>query len=96
MSVEFHRQIASDISRITDYYEEVAGPKLATEFHIELQTFFQKAANSPEAYDIRARLEACESRDFHIIFSVPYYRQPGAHHGCSSPPETPSLGRHRR
>jgi len=36
-----------------DYYEDVAGPKLADEFYTELGTFFQKAANSPEAYDIR-------------------------------------------
>jgi plasmid stabilization system protein ParE len=36
-----------------DYYEGVAGPKLADEFYTELRLFFQKAANSPEAYDIR-------------------------------------------
>ena len=35
------------------YYEGVAGPKLADEFYTELRFFFQKAANSPEAYDIR-------------------------------------------
>lgn len=49
MRLEFHRQIASDISRIMDYYEGVAGPKLADEFYSELRFFFQKAADSPEA-----------------------------------------------
>jgi plasmid stabilization system protein ParE len=55
MRLEFHRQIDSDISRIMHYYEDVAGPKLADEFYAELRTFFQKAAASPEAYDIRER-----------------------------------------
>lgn len=53
MRLEFHRQVASDISQIMDYYEGVAGPKLADDFYIELRSFFQKAADSPEAYDIR-------------------------------------------
>ncbi len=55
MRLEFHRQVASDISRITDHYEGIAGSKLADEFFFELQTFFQKAADHPEAYDIRAQ-----------------------------------------
>ena len=55
MRLEFHRQIASDISRIMDYYEDVAGPTLADEFYEELRSFFRKAADSPEAYDIRER-----------------------------------------
>jgi toxin ParE1/3/4 len=53
MRVEFHRQVASDISRIMNYYEDVGGPTLADEFYTELRAFFQKAANTPEAYDIR-------------------------------------------
>lgn len=32
MRLEFHKQVASDISRIMDYYENVAGPELADEF----------------------------------------------------------------
>ena len=32
MQLEFHRQVASDISRIMDYYEDVAGSQLADEF----------------------------------------------------------------
>ncbi len=42
MRLTFHQQVASDISRIMDYYEDVAGPKLADEFYAELKTFFQK------------------------------------------------------
>jgi len=53
MLLEFHKQVASDISRIMNYYEDVGGAKLADEFYNELRSSFQKAANSPEAYDIR-------------------------------------------
>lgn len=55
MRLEFHRQVASDIFGIMEYYEDVAGPKLADEFYSELRSFFQKASHSPEAYDIRER-----------------------------------------
>ena len=33
MRLEFHRLIASDISSIMMYYEDVGGPKLADEFY---------------------------------------------------------------
>ena len=33
MRLEFHKHVASDISRIMDYYENVAGPELADEFY---------------------------------------------------------------
>ena len=33
MRLEFHKQVASDISRIMDYYENVAAPELADEFY---------------------------------------------------------------
>ena len=55
MRLEFHKQVASDISRIMDYYENVAGPELADEFYTELQFYFQKAADSPESYGVRER-----------------------------------------
>jgi plasmid stabilization system protein ParE len=55
MRTEFHRLVASDISRIMDYYEEVAGPQLADDFYGEVRAFFQKAADSPESYAIRER-----------------------------------------
>ena len=53
MRLEFHRQVASDISRVMDYYEDVAGPQLADEFYPELRAFFQKAADDPESFGIR-------------------------------------------
>ena len=55
MRLEFHKQVTSDISRIMDYYENVAGPELADEFYTDLQFYFQKAADSPESYSIRER-----------------------------------------
>jgi plasmid stabilization system protein ParE len=55
MRIEFHKLIASDISRIMDYYEDAAGAPLADEFYEELRAFFQKAAESPESYAIRER-----------------------------------------
>ncbi|MEK6410907.1 MAG: hypothetical protein AABN34_28630 [Acidobacteriota bacterium] len=54
MRLEFHKQVASDVSRIMDYYENLAGPELADEFYAELQAYFQKAADLPESYNIRA------------------------------------------
>ena len=55
MRLEFHKQIHTDISRIMDYYEDVAGPQLANEFYAELKLYFQKAADSPESYSVRER-----------------------------------------
>jgi len=55
MRIEFHKLVASDISRIMDYYEDVAGPQLGDDFYEELRALFQKAADSPESYAIRER-----------------------------------------
>jgi plasmid stabilization system protein ParE len=55
MRLEFHKQVASDISRIMDYYENVAGPELADEFYAELQSYLEKTADSPASYGIRER-----------------------------------------
>jgi plasmid stabilization system protein ParE len=55
MRLEFHPQIASDISRIMEYYEDVAGVQLADEFYTKLRFFFQKAVESPEAFSVRQR-----------------------------------------
>ena len=55
MRLEFHRKIHSDISRIMDFYEDVAGPQLADEFYSELKVYFRKAADSPESYSIHKR-----------------------------------------
>jgi len=73
MRLEFHRQISSDISRIMDYYEDVAGRKLADEFYNELRVFFQKAAHSPEAYDVSEhglRRVNLERFPYHFLFRL--------------------------
>ena len=73
MHLEFHRQVASDISRIMNYYEDVGGSKLADEFYTELGSFFQKAANSPETYDIREhdlRRVNLERFPYHFFFRI--------------------------
>jgi len=53
MRLEFHKHVHSDIGRIMDYYEGVAGRQLAEEFYAELKLYFQKAAQSPQSYSIR-------------------------------------------
>ena len=71
MRLEFHSQVASDVSRIMDYYEDVAGRQLADEFYSELLSFFQKSADSPEAYDIREldlRRVNLERFPYHFLF----------------------------
>jgi len=45
MRLEFHRQVASDISQIMDYYEEVAGAQLAEDFYAELRSFSRKQSS---------------------------------------------------
>ena len=73
MGLEFHSQVASDISHIMDYYEDVAGRQLADEFYSELRAFFQKAADSPEAYDIRERdlrRVNLERFPYHFLFRI--------------------------
>lgn len=73
MRLEFHRQVASDISRIMDYYEAVSGSKLADEFYAELQAFFRKASESPESYSLREddlRRVNLERFPFHFFFRI--------------------------
>ena len=73
MRLEFHRQVASDISRITDYYEGVSGPQLADEFYAELRAFFQKAADHPESFGIRKHdLRRVNLERFPYHFSFPH------------------------
>lgn len=72
MRIEFHKLVASDISRIMDY-EDVAGPQLADEFYTELRFFFQKAADAPEAFSIRQRdlrRVNLERFPYHFFFRV--------------------------
>lgn len=73
MRLGFHRQVASDISRIMDYYEDVAGQQLADEFYTELRTFFQKAVDAPEAFSIRERdlrRVNLERFPYHFLFRI--------------------------
>ena len=97
MLLDFHRQVASDISQIMDYYEDVAGEQLADEFYADLRSSFEKAGESPEAYNVRERdirRVNLENFPFHFLFRivdekvrilvVRHHRRP------------PSLGLHRR
>ena len=55
-----------------DYYEDVAVPQLADEFYGELRSFFQKAAETLEAYGIRERdlrRVNLERFPYHFLFS---------------------------
>jgi plasmid stabilization system protein ParE len=73
MRLEFHALIASDISRIMGYYEDVAGKQLAYEFYAELRSFFDKAAVSPEAFSIRerdVRRVNLERFPYHFLFRI--------------------------
>ena len=94
MQLEFHRQAASDISRIMDYYEDVAGSQLADEFY---GSFFQKAAASPEVYRVRERdlrRVNLERFPYHFLFRIVDDRVRILvirHHG-----RQPSLGIRRR
>jgi plasmid stabilization system protein ParE len=73
MRLEFNKLVASDISRIMDYYENVAGPQLADEFYAELRVFFQNAAESPESYALRERdlrRVNLERFPYHFLFRI--------------------------
>jgi plasmid stabilization system protein ParE len=73
MVLEFHRQVASDISRIMDYYTDVARQELADEFYEELRSFFQKAAESPEAYAVQEfdlRRANLKRFPYHFLFRI--------------------------
>jgi plasmid stabilization system protein ParE len=80
-----------------DYYEDVSGRQLADEFYSELRFFFQKAADSPEAYDIRERdlrRVNLERFPYHFLFRVVRNQVRVLvvrHHR-----RRPSLGLHRR
>jgi toxin ParE1/3/4 len=96
MRIEFHRLVASDISRIMDYYEDAAGPQLADEFE-ELRAFFGKTADSPDAYAIRERdLRRVNLKRFpyHFLFRIAgdAVRVLVVRHHS----RRPSLGTHRR
>ena len=73
MRLEFHRLVASDVSQIMRYYEDVVGPQLATEFYNELRAAFVRAAESPEAFAVRERDIRRVNLDrfpYHFLFRV--------------------------
>jgi len=73
MQLELHRQVSSDIARIMDYYEGAAGEQLAAEFYSELRASFERAADSPEAYDTREldlRRVNLERFPYHFLFRI--------------------------
>lgn len=73
MRLEFHRQVASDVSRIMEYYENTAGPQLADEFYAELRTAIMKASESPQSYAISERdlrRVNLERFPFHFLFRI--------------------------
>lgn len=97
MQLEFHRQIAADISRIMDYYEDVGGRQLAEEFYSELRSFFQMAADSPEGFTVRERdlrRVNLERFPYHFLFRIvdDHVRILVVRHHK----RRPSLGLHRR
>jgi len=54
MILELHREIASDVTQIMEYYEAVAGEQLANEFYAELRYFLGRALEFPFAYRVRS------------------------------------------
>jgi len=97
MLLDFHRQVASDISQIMDYYEDVAGVQLADEFYADLRSSFEKASESPEVYSVRERdirRVNLERFPFHFLFRIAEKKVRilvVRHHR-----RRPSLGLHRR
>jgi toxin ParE1/3/4 len=97
MRLEFNNLVASDISRIMDYYEAAAGPQLADDFYEELRAFFQNVAESSESYTIRERdlrRVNLERFPYHFLFRIAgdAVRILVARHHS----RRPSLGIHRR
>ncbi len=97
MRLEFHKQVASDIARVMDYYETAAGSELANDFYEELRAFFLRAIESPESFAIwkqDLRRVNLHRFPYHFLFRVsedavrilviPHHKR------------RPSLGIHRR
>src|SRR5262245_13819325 len=97
MRIEFHKLVASDISRIMNYYEDVAGRQLADEFYEELRAFFQKVTESPEGHAVRERdlrRVNLERFPYHFLYRIvndTVRILVVRHHS-----RRPSLGTHRR
>ncbi len=73
MRLEFHPLISSDISEITHYYEDVAGPQLSNDFYSELRAAFLKATESPHSFNIRERdlrRVSLQQFPYHFLFRI--------------------------
>ncbi len=73
MRLEFHRLVASDVSQIMRYYEEIAGRRLAEDFYLELRSCFRKAADAPERYRVGnrgLRRVNLERFPYHFLFRI--------------------------
>jgi hypothetical protein len=53
MPLVLHPKVSSAISKIMEFYEQVATSELADEFYRELRHFIQEAAERPESFAIR-------------------------------------------
>jgi plasmid stabilization system protein ParE len=73
MRLVLHPSVFSDISKIMEYYEQVATAELADEFYRELRHFIQEAAERPESFAIRERdVRRVNLRRFpyHFLFRI--------------------------
>jgi plasmid stabilization system protein ParE len=84
MRLEFHRQVASDVSRIMEYYENTAGPQLADEFYAELRICLKKAAESPQSCAIREGDLRRMNLEISVSFFVSHRQRTGPDSGSSS------------
>jgi plasmid stabilization system protein ParE len=73
MRVVLHPKVQADISKIMEYYEQVATPELADEFYRELRQFIEDAARRPESFAIREgdiRRVNLRRFPYHFLFRI--------------------------
>ena len=73
MRLVIHPKVSSDISKIMEFYEQVATSELADEFYRELRHFIREAAERPESFAIRERdIRRVNLRRFpyHFLFRI--------------------------
>ncbi|MBM3832231.1 MAG: hypothetical protein FJ403_02920 [Verrucomicrobia bacterium] len=73
MRIILHSKVYSDIDRIMERYEQVAGPQLASESYAELRRFMADAAERPESFSIRERdirRVNLEQFPYHFLFRI--------------------------
>jgi len=73
MRVALHPEVPSDISKIMEYYEQVATLELADDFYRELMSSIEEAAEKPGSFGIRAwdiRRVNLHRFPYHFLFQV--------------------------